>query len=215
MLESILLDLGYHKMDPLSLGVVLYIVLSSQLCILVSWPRPGPTRQVSSDARGRSVFWAMLYLLIVSEIALAVYGVMTTSTGLMWDVTAVATVQAVTCFITFVTFDVCNVKNGSNIQPTLISRRRNPGGPSNRCSEHDIASRSSLKISGGFTRHYATDAPRAVGKRILNIYRYIRYLLPPAQIKQITVLYLCFLRQLYDNSLDGSIPTSSRWYSVN
>ncbi|RUS91286.1 hypothetical protein EGW08_000900 [Elysia chlorotica] len=143
MLESVLRELGFEPLTTEGLAVVLYLTLSTQLCLLLSWPRNARAPAGSWEAAGRqgallpSIYAAgLLGLLLLAEAGLALYSIAHAWTGLLWDLTLLATVQAFVCAGVFVAMDGSFRKTDrlqreeENVQAdlTLTHRRRRPGG---------------------------------------------------------------------------------------
>ena len=105
MLENLLHELGYAALDTECLAVILYLVLSAQLCLLLSWRWNAPAnRRTNNTAATRkgalilSTYTAVLRLILLVEACLVLYGIAKAWTSLLWDITLVATVQVMQNF---------------------------------------------------------------------------------------------------------------------
>ncbi|GFR90904.1 hypothetical protein ElyMa_006162200 [Elysia marginata] len=132
MFEKIFLDFGYAGVATESMVVVLYLVLSAQLCMLVSWP----WNTYSGHRRRARIYTAgLLGGVLLLEASLAFYGLVVAWRSLLWDVTAVATVKALLSAALFIVYDGPYGKIEDVHQPVeeldeeiTLRRRRRPGG---------------------------------------------------------------------------------------
>ncbi|KAK3796271.1 hypothetical protein RRG08_041587 [Elysia crispata] len=140
MLENLLHELGYAALDTECLAVILYLVLSAQLCLLLSWRWNAPAnRRTNNTAATRkgalilSTYTAVLRLILLVEACLVLYGIAKAWTSLLWDITLVATVQAFVCAAIFIALDgsfrkMDRIHRVDALDDVLILRRRRPGG---------------------------------------------------------------------------------------